>query len=256
MSWGLPILTYHSLDTSGSVISTDPKWFETTLRILASEGYRTVDLADWIAGGRPPIERAFALTFDDGLRSVLDSTDSLIRHGFRATVFVVSQRLDSDNAWVGQPRGIPVLPTLSVRDLVRLREAGVSYGAHSRTHMSLDLCGPAGVRHELRGSREDLDTRLGLECPLSAYPYGVAPKRVRVEATRWFSASFGTRPALCRPTDPVDHMPRIDAYDLRTPQRLRWLISGELEFRLRARWAARRLRQAATQHRPGRVVLS
>src|SRR5262249_40823329 len=35
MPGGLPILTYHSLDRSGSVLSTDPSWFAETLAALA-----------------------------------------------------------------------------------------------------------------------------------------------------------------------------------------------------------------------------
>src|SRR4029079_17469494 len=94
---GLPILAYHSLDTSGSVISTDPVWFAETMRILVASGFRTVDLADWLARGRPVLERAFAITFDDGLRSVLEAVDVLTEYQLHATAFLVTDRVGSNN---------------------------------------------------------------------------------------------------------------------------------------------------------------
>jgi hypothetical protein len=52
---GLPILTYHALDRSGGVTSTDPSWFAETIDRLVSAGLVGVDLSDWIAQGRPAI---------------------------------------------------------------------------------------------------------------------------------------------------------------------------------------------------------
>ena len=40
----LPILAYHSLDDSGSVVATSPARFAATLRALHLEGFTCVDL--------------------------------------------------------------------------------------------------------------------------------------------------------------------------------------------------------------------
>ena len=69
---GLPVLTYHAIDASRGVTATDPSWFAETLAALGEAGHRAVDLAEWIASGRPEVGRGFAVAFDDGLRSVLD----------------------------------------------------------------------------------------------------------------------------------------------------------------------------------------
>ncbi|MEO6809169.1 MAG: polysaccharide deacetylase family protein, partial [Isosphaeraceae bacterium] len=152
----LPILMYHALDTSGSVIATDPGWFAETLDALATAGFRSVDLLPWIEQGRPPVDRGFALTFDDGMRSMLLAADSLVRHGFSATAFLVTGRMGLDNAWRGQPGGIPRSSLLAWSDLTALQAAGVRFGAHTRTHPRLDRLDERALVEELRGSRDDL----------------------------------------------------------------------------------------------------
>jgi peptidoglycan/xylan/chitin deacetylase (PgdA/CDA1 family) len=245
MSSGLPILTYHSLDPSGSVISTDPRWFDATMRTLREDGYRTVDLADWIAQGRPKVDRGFAITFDDGLRSICRAQQILGELSFSATIFVVTDHVGGDNAWDAPWRSIPRSSTLCWSQIKDLVAAGFSIGAHTRTHPRLGRRDFDLWDDELRGSREIIENRLARPCPLFAYPYGIAPRRVRGRAASLFEACLGTRSALCSARHPQENLPRIDAYDLRTPARLQLLLTGELEARLRARWFARRCRQAA-----------
>lgn len=222
----LPILMYHALDSTGSVISTDPGWLAETLDALASAGFRSVDLPSWIEQGRPPVNRCFALTFDDGLCSMRRGLDSLVRHGFTATAFLVTGRMGLDNAWQGQPRGIPGSKLLAWSDLPDLQAAGLRFGAHTRTHPRLDRLDEQALVEELRGSRDDLEQRLGEACPLFAYPYGIAGMRVRRVAARYFSAGFSTRLDHAKSSDDPMWISRIDAYELRSPRSIRALIEG------------------------------
>jgi peptidoglycan/xylan/chitin deacetylase (PgdA/CDA1 family) len=57
--------------------------------------------------------------------------------------------------------------------------AGVSIGAHSRTHADLTTCSDAHLEREVRGSREDLEDLLGAPCTRFAYPNGRLDARVR-----------------------------------------------------------------------------
>ncbi len=241
---GLPILAYHSLDRSGSPISTDPAWFASTMAALHESGHRTVDLAEWVASCRPPVDRGFAVCFDDGLRSVLDAAEILARHGFTATVFLATGRMGSDNAWPGQPRGIPKLPVLSWSEADTLRSAGFRLAAHTRTHPRLDQLDPAAMEGEIRGSRDDVESRLGVSCPLFAYPYGIAPDRVRRAASGVFEAAFGTRLGLASPWEDPFAISRIDAYELRTSRAVDALIRGRESARFGLRRAIRGARRA------------
>lgn len=238
----LPILLYHALGPARSPLATDPAWFAGSMAALATAGFQAIDLGDWIARGRPEIERGFALTFDDGLGSLPIAAEILARHGFAATAFLVTDRVGADNGWPGQPRSVPRWPLLGWSDLAALSSAGLRFGAHTRTHPRLDRIGDRRLESELRGSRDEIEQRLGVSCPLFAYPYGVAPPRVRREAARHFEAGLGTRLDLADIDDDPFALPRIDACYLRTPRALDRLISGRWRTWLRVRRTLREVR--------------
>lgn len=232
---GLPILTYHAFDTSGSVISTDPAWFAETLDALIEAGYRGVDLGEWVARGRPDVGRGFALAFDDGLRSILDVADVVARRRVPATVFLVTDRVGTDNDWPGQPRAIPRAPLLGWSDLGALATAGFAFAAHGRTHRRLDRCDRAALERELRGSRDAIEQRLGHPCRLLAYPYGLATPRGRLAASRHFDAAFGTRLDVAGAWEDAFDLSRIEAHYLRSRRALDRLLSGRGHRWLRGR---------------------
>lgn len=240
---GLPILAYHALDGSGSVTATDPAWFAHTLRSLREAGFRAIDLAAWIADGRPALERAFALTFDDGLASIRLAAAQLDEYGWTATAFLVTGRMGLDNAWPGQPKGIPRERLLAWSELDDLGRAGVRFGAHTRTHPRLDRLAPDAIERELSGSRRDIEDQVGQPCPLLAYPYGVETPPIREAAARHFDGAFGTRLNYADVEQDAFALSRIDAFYLRSAQALGALISGRWRAKLRARRALRAARR-------------
>jgi peptidoglycan/xylan/chitin deacetylase (PgdA/CDA1 family) len=240
---GLPILTYHAIDTSGSVIATEPAQFAATLDALAAAGFQAVDLGDWIAQGRPHVGRGFALAFDDGLRSILEIAGLVARRGLPATVFLVTDRMGGDNDWPGQPREIPRARLLTWADVDALAAAGFRFAAHGRTHRRLDRCDDVTLESELRGARDAIEQRLGRPCWLLAYPYGIAPARVRRAAKRHYDAAFGTRLDLATAAQDPFHLSRIESYYLRSPRVLDRILSGQARPWLRRRRALRAARR-------------
>lgn len=241
----LPILAYHALDRSESVIATDPAAFATTMDRLADLGWRAIDLADWIALGRPAIDRAFAITFDDGLASIVRAVEILARRGWGATAFLVTDRMGRDNAWPGQPRSIPRSPLLRWSDLADLADLGFRFGAHSRQHARLDRLAPDLQEDELRSSREAIEDRTGLACPIFAYPYGISSPSLRALAARHFDAALGTTLAIATERSDRYDLPRIDACYLRGMEGIDRLLSKRaanwLAVRRSLRGARRRL---------------
>src|SRR6185503_12977388 len=102
------ILTYHSIDSSGSPISLSEETFRAHVRFFGSGRVAVVPVADLPA---VPDERdAVALTFDDGFLNFTSSAMPLLSHlGFPATVFVVSDAVGGTNAWGGM--AAPGIPT-------------------------------------------------------------------------------------------------------------------------------------------------
>ncbi len=113
----LTILTYHSLDSSGSIVSVSPRRFADHVASLVDLGYRGVSLGEAVAhrgatGWWP--ERAVVLTFDDGYASFYENAYPLLRHvGLTATVFVVTGHMCGLNDWAPPPRRLSLLQMMS-----------------------------------------------------------------------------------------------------------------------------------------------
>ena len=207
------ILTWHSIDASGSPISVAPALFRRQVDWLRSGRARVVTIDELL--GLPAHEDAVALTFDDGFANfAIEAAPLLLHNALPATVFVVTDRVGQDNRWRGSSEGVPSLPLMDWETLGRLRQQGVSMGAHTRTHPRLtdaktDLVG------ELRGSAEVLERELG-ERPVGfAYPYGAFNPRVATAAAgvfRWAcTTEFRPMSSAC---DPLV-LPRLDAWYFR-----------------------------------------
>jgi peptidoglycan/xylan/chitin deacetylase (PgdA/CDA1 family) len=241
---GLPILTYHAIDGADSPISTHPALFAETVARLIEAGFVGVDLTEWLARGRPAVTRGFAVTFDDGLRSILPGLEVLHRLGLPATVFLVTDHVGRENDWPGQPSWVPRAATLDWSEVAALSRRGVAFGSHSRSHRQLDRAAIETVERELRGSSDAIETRLGKPCRLFAYPYGASTRAVRGRS-RLFDAAFGTRQALACSRDDLFNLPRVDACYLRSPRVVDRLLEGRLGPWLAAREAMRSARRAA-----------
>src|SRR5258708_27258544 len=118
------ILTYHSIDRSGSPIAVSRAVFRRQMAWLAASPVRVVPVAALLADGRGG--DAVALTFDDGYRNLAAEVAPLLaEHGFPWTVFVVSDHVGGANAWSGGPGGsVPELPLLDLDVLPRLASRG------------------------------------------------------------------------------------------------------------------------------------
>ena len=246
----LPILMYHAIDESDSPISTSSSWFAETIARLVEAGFVGVDLSQWVARGRPAVEGGFAVTFDDGLRSIVPAIETLERYGLPSTVFLVTDYVGRDNDWPGQPGWVPRAATLDWSEVAELSRRGVAFGSHSRTHRRLDRARMETVERELRGSSDAIETRLGRPCRLFAHPYGVTNREVGGRC-RLFDAAFGTKLAMTSARDDAFNLPRIESHYLRSPSVLDRLVEGRLGAWLMARRAMRSARRAAASFAPG-----
>lgn len=233
------ILMYHSLDETGSPVSITPATFRTQLRILAGQGIPVVPLSQ--AAAKPG---SVAITFDDAFRSFGESAlPELARHGIPATVFAVSGYCGRNNAWPGQPPGIPVLPLMSWNELRDARSAGVEIGAHTVTHPRLDRISETAARHEIEDSAREIEDRLGVAVHSFAYPYGACSKAVRGNVESRFECAVSTELDYAAPASDPHWLPRVDAYYFQSEALFRRLFSAPGALYLRARRGLRRLRR-------------
>jgi peptidoglycan/xylan/chitin deacetylase (PgdA/CDA1 family) len=236
----VPILTYHSLDDTGSVISTAPEVFRRQMESLRDWGYQGIRLSDLLEAWEgeavlPP--RPVVLTFDDGFGNVLEHAAPVLQDvGFRATVFAVAGYCGAKNDWPSQPAAIPRLPLLSWSGLRELGQAGCEIGAHGVTHAPLTQLGPPDARREILGSQAALQDGLGQAVTVFAYPYGLADALHRQIVGTHYRGACGVGLGLARPGHDRACLRRLEMYYYREMAQFRlfptWM--GPLYLALRS----------------------
>jgi len=246
------ILTYHSIDPSGSAISIDEDRFRRHVRWLASGSVRVTTLERLTE--ELPDRHAVAVTFDDAFVNFDTVAWPLLReHGIPVTLFVPTGRVGGSNEWSGRAEpGIPTLPLLDWTALCRLAGEGVRLGSHSRTHRDLRRLDEGELREELEVSAATIEERTGRRPATFAYPYGLYDDRTAAHVRSTYELACTTElRALGTADDPL-RLPRLDAYYFRRPGALERWGSGRFRSTLKIRHAARLLRHRVADRRIGR----
>jgi peptidoglycan/xylan/chitin deacetylase (PgdA/CDA1 family) len=217
----VPILTYHSLDDSGSVISTPPSVFRRQMQILHEKGFQALRLEDAVAAwttGDPLPARPVVLTFDDGFRNVLEHAAPVLGElGFGATVFVVAGHCGGKNDWYGQISEVPILPLLTWTEVRQLADAGFGIGSHSSQHGRLDRLSGADAEAEVAGSKKALEDRLGRPVTTFAYPYGLAGEAARRLVAANYAAACSVELGVAREDDDRHWLRRVEMFYFTNP---------------------------------------
>lgn len=237
------ILTYHSIDDSGSVLSVSREQLLRQAAWLASGPVEVVPLAR-IAGGSRQGD-AVALTFDDGFRNFAELAWPILKdHGLPATLFVVGGRAGEDNRWQGREQpGVPALPLLDWPALERLRSDGLGIGSHALTHPRLSDLDDGALHEEVSGSRRLLEQRLGCTVEAFCYPYGVFDSRVRRAVAGCYRWACTTELRVLGAGDDPLALPRLDMFYYRSAGSLEAWGTTAFRARLWARARARALRR-------------
>jgi peptidoglycan/xylan/chitin deacetylase (PgdA/CDA1 family) len=237
------ILTYHSIDSSGSPISLSPATFTRHVRWLRSGRVRVLGVEALIA--TPDEEDAVAVTFDDGFANFGEvAAPRLADAGVPSTLFVVSDQVGRTNAWNGVvTKGIPDLPLLGWPALGHLAEQGVVIGAHTRTHPDLTTLDASRAREEMRGAADVIERELGRRPAIFAYPYGALNASLAEAASAEFRWSCTTEFALLARDVTRARLPRLDAYYFQDVGRLDAFGTPAFARYVSRRRAARRVRR-------------
>lgn len=168
----VPILMYHSIQRRFShqypyyELNTSPEIFESHMKYLWQQGYKTVDLEDArrkVAAGEGIGH--VVLTFDDGYRDFYtEAFPILAKYGFQATVFVVT-----DFVRCGKTASHD--DSLTWNDLRELLRYRMGVGSHTVTHPQLHLLQGEQLTSEIVGSKETIECTLGVPIRSFAYPF-------------------------------------------------------------------------------------
>lgn len=172
----VPILVYHSIaphragqTTDQRELDVDPAVFHAQMSYIAQAKHPVISLSslvDAIEGRVTLPPRAVVITFDDGWQSQYDDAFGVLKqYRFTATFFVYTSAIGNGSGF------------MTWDELREMQRAGMTIGAHSRTHPEMTKQG-VSLANEIAGSRADIQKNLGTTPDLFAYPYGDWDDRV------------------------------------------------------------------------------
>lgn len=211
------ILTFHSIDDSGSVISFPPSTFAALIEAIGAR-HAIVDLDRLLDGAE-----GVAITFDDGMRSVHHhALDVLATNGVPAHLFLTTNTVGRATPWPDPPADIPAFPMLDWGEVEALVRGGVRIENHTTSHPDLRATQDEDIRTELDHADDLIESRLGRRPRFFAYPFGYYDDRVRALVRDRYRASVTTELRTLGEDDDPTALPRLDAYYLQDP---RWFAS-------------------------------
>jgi len=172
----IPVLMYHFIDTpersavEKNVVSLES--FKKQMDFLARFGYRVISLDDYHAirkGEKKPRGKEIVITFDDANYTFYDQAFSVLnQYRFPVVVFAISDNVREH-----------LHGSMTEENLKELIESGhVMIGSHSKSHPLLSQLSDEAIQQELSGSKNELETMLGVPVQDLAYPSGDIDERV------------------------------------------------------------------------------
>ncbi len=237
------VLTYHSIDDTGSPISVSPGAFRAHCEFLAS-GRVSVLPVETLLQQTDAVD-AVAITFDDGFTNTATVAAPLLSSfGLTATVFVVPAHVGAHNDWGGrQVAGIPHLPLMGWEALAQLRAQGWTIGGHTMHHTNLGAIEAAGIHAELEEGDRVLAAQIGGGRPtVFAYPYGGVSAAAADAVRERYVAGLTTELRVVGAHEDRALIPRLDMYYFRDADLLKAWGSPAFRARLWTRHLARRAR--------------
>lgn len=235
------IITFHSVDSSGSVLSFDPDAFAGLLNGIGESQLPVCDLNTLLDRNTT---RGVALTFDDGMASVFDNALPVLEeYQYPAHLFLTTGAVGGTNGWHGQPDWAPSFEMLNWDQIEKCHEAGVRIECHTVSHIDLRGAGHQELEDECGTADEIINRRLGRKPEYFAYPYGYNDCRSRDFMRGRYAGSVTTRMRVLGKSEDMAALPRIDSYYLKIPWVYRDLNSIRARFYIMLRGIVRRCRQ-------------
>lgn len=206
------ILTFHSLDDRGSVLSFSPGKFERLVQGLLQQGIAICSLDELLA---KRTGNAVALTFDDGMQSIHAAALPVLRDAaVPAHLYLTTGWVGRDNRWPTQPKSGPRMELLSWDQVQDCAEAGMLVESHTVNHPDLRALEEAQVELECERADEEIERRIGRRPEHFAYPYGYLSERVARVAGRRYRTCVTTELRSLHGRDRAERLPRLDSYYL------------------------------------------
>lgn len=231
------ILTFHSIDNRGTVLSFPIETFARLIKELLEGGVNICSLDQLLI---PKTDNAVAITFDDGMRSVYLNALPVLKdakapsHLYLATGYVAGK-----NNWPTQPAGAPIFDMMSWRELEACAGAGMKIESHTVSHPNLCHLDQEQIEEECETANESIQNRFGRRPQHFAYPYGIYDARVAEIVGKKYQTCVTTSLLPLGQKPKTAELPRIDSYYLQKRKSYRNFFSLTANSYLRLRHGMR-----------------
>ena len=210
----IPVLMCHHVLPRAGFIASSASQFEAQMRYLATHGWRTLSMSEFIAwkkGERELPRKSVLVTFDDGWRdNYVYAYPILKKYGLKATIFLVSgwidaasegksefAPLDHSAAKAAAPRD-PRSVILNWDEVAAMSDA-VDFHSHTHSHGD-DYFGSFAPLEDLASCKETMKKRLGFDDTVLCWPRGKYDEnRLKIARSLGYEAFFTTERGINKP---------------------------------------------------------
>jgi len=205
------ILTFHSVDDSGHILSCSISRFRHILEALEKKNIPVVSLDTLL---QCKSNNGVALTFDDGMQSVYTHAMPLLQaHAAVAHLFLSTSLVGKTALWPDHKLGVGSYKMLNWTELDELQKNNVIIDSHTHTHPDLTQISAEELEEECDTADTTIKQRTGRPPLYFAYPFGRHNKDAREFIRKRYRAATTTELGYLG-ADNFCTLPRLDSFYL------------------------------------------
>jgi peptidoglycan/xylan/chitin deacetylase (PgdA/CDA1 family) len=232
------ILTFHSIDDSGSILSYPVSMFRELVFALLEKSTPIISLAELRSA-----TDGVVLSFDDGMASVRENALPVLSEAnVPAHIFLTTGAVGADNDCPTQPANAKRYSMLNWSDIDACTKGGMLIESHTHTHPYLTQCSNQKILDECATADSIIERRTGRRPTAFAYPYGDYDARVADLVKSNYECAVTTTLNFLNRSDDRHLMPRLDTFYIQRRWQIRNTSGSRMRLYIKFRGLLRRLR--------------
>ena len=213
--------------------ATSPEIFGQHMQLLKSAGYQAVDLKTAVTALQRGIKEKIAVvTFDDGYRNFYAAAFPILQQlAFTATMFLPTAFIGKDH------RTFKLRECMTWSEVQELHRAGIHFGSHTVTHPKLVELNWEQIKTELRDSKAEIESQLGVAADTFAYPFAFPEtnsafvnRLSETLAETGYTCCATTRVGRAKPGDDLMQLKRLPANSCDDAKLFRAKLAGAYDW--------------------------